>query len=60
MKVCNKCGSEISTRDGDNHCQDCKKNPVQATRKRKAIMDSTMRDLGLTKVRGALGGTYWE
>jgi len=22
--------------------------------------DSIMRDMGLTKVRGALGGTYWE
>lgn len=22
--------------------------------------DQAMRDMGLTKVRGALGGTYWE
>ena len=24
------------------------------------IRDQVMRDLGLVKVRGAMGGTYWE
>ena len=26
----------------------------------RAEKEQAMRDLGLTKVRGALGGTYWE
>lgn len=27
---------------------------------RRRECDQVMRDLGLTKVKGALGGTYWE
>lgn len=29
-------------------------------RSRRQSRDQAMRDLGLTKVRGNLGGTYWE
>lgn len=63
MKVCEACGIEIGGRDGvDVRCQACeegrrkKENQKQARRDREAVL----RSLGLTKVRGNLGGTYWE
>ena len=66
MKVCEDCGVEIYTKDGGNKCPTCedraadgKKPATQARRKRSGI-DQAMRDLGLVKVRGVLGGTYWE
>jgi hypothetical protein len=51
MKVCEACGEEISTKD-----------PKRAKRARasRAMHDAAMLELGLVKVRGALGGTYWE
>ena len=58
MKVCNRCGNEIATRDGQNQCPSgCGKRATKLTKKER---EQAMRDLGLTKVRGALGGTYWE
>lgn len=64
MKVCQTCGEEIYTRDGDNRCRTCeeetsRKKKAEARLKRKE-RDDVMRSLGLKKVRGALGGTYWE
>lgn len=66
MKVCEVCGEEICTKDGENRCQSCEnmevaktKRKQQARAKRRAI-DDAMRSLGLVKVRGAMGGTYWE
>lgn len=60
-KVCELCGDEIATRDGDNRCQDCENNKKRAAAKakRKAREDA-YRSCGLVKVKGALGGTYWE
>jgi hypothetical protein len=62
MKVCEVCGEEISTRDGENRCDDCdKKSRTSAKRKAsRRERESIMRSLGLVKVKGALGGTYWE
>ena len=68
MKVCEVCGDEISTRDGENRCPNgCQvaKGVPQADKKAKArrqrqARDEVMRSLGLVKVRGAMGGTYWE
>lgn len=66
MKVCEVCGNEISTRDGDNRCQHCDepKADKPAVKARKAAnrraRDEAMRSIGMTKVRGAMGGTYWE
>ena len=71
MKVCEKCGDEINTRDGDNRCSSCDRDcfgdrdgkRTQRLRRAKANRKdraSVMQDLGLVKVRGALGGTYWE
>ena len=33
---------------------------AQLKKVRKAEKEKALRDLGLTKVKGALGGTYWE
>lgn len=61
MKVCEKCGEEIGTRDGDNMCRACEDGIKRANRGLKRRQrESIMRSLGLVKVRGALGGTYWE
>lgn len=65
MKVCNTCGIEIDTKDGENRCQQCEEQAASGKRSTKVKrhrreIDSVMRDLGLVKVRGAMGGTYWE
>lgn len=63
MKVCSRCGVEIGTLDGDNSCNDCKLDAWasrQARRIANKQRDAAMRSLGLVKVKGALGGTYWE
>lgn len=65
MKFCQTCGIEIDTRDGENRCRTCddaenlaqrRKQTARAKRER----EQAMRDLGLVKVRGAMGGVYWE
>lgn len=68
VKVCEICGDEISTPDGDNRCRECEEldSEIQAKVKRRAAnrrrreRAAVVRDLGLVKVRGSLGGTYWE
>lgn len=65
MKFCSICGTEISIRDGENHCADCDEMEISKARRanaRKARREreQALRDLGLVKVRGVLGGTYWE
>ena len=60
MKVCEKCGVEIFTKDGDNRCQPCEDGKRKKTRARRSLMDAVAREMGLKKVRGALGGTYYE
>ena len=65
MKVCESCGDEIGTKDGENRCAKCENE--QASKAKKAARnkprrerDQVMRDCGLVKVRGAMGGTFWE
>jgi uncharacterized Zn finger protein (UPF0148 family) len=66
MKICEGCGAEISTVDGDNRCPSCEREEGKKTarnaRARAARRDraEVMESLGLVKVRGAMGGTYWE
>lgn len=67
MKVCNRCGIEIDGLDGDNFCPDCEDrddDPPSSKKKSKSLSrkdrEEVYRDLGLVKVKGALGGTYWE
>ncbi len=69
MKFCGRCGDEIATKDGDNLCARCedddgrdaaaKKRRARARARRKERAE-VLRSLGLTRVKGALGGTYWE
>ena len=62
MKVCENCGGEIGTKDGENLCQYCDTQPSRrmVARDLKRDRESILRSLGLVKVRGAMGGTYWE
>ncbi len=73
MKTCRDCGIEICTRDRDNRCARCEniadinegpnpqiKHERRQARWNRAEREHVLRDLGLVKVRGALGGTYWE
>lgn len=64
MKVCEVCGNEIATRDGDNECASCASlehvRKRQAKSKARREREAILRSFGLVKVRGALGGTYWE
>ena len=62
MKFCEICGDEICTKDGENRCVNCEDKSGVRGRKRqlKNEREQVMRDMGLVKVRGAMGGTYWE
>ena len=63
MKACEKCGVEIFTKDGENKCDACeagRKRRNARARKQRAGLADAMRSIGATKVRGNLGGTYWE
>ena len=64
MKFCEICGDEIDTRDGHNQCASCEETEKKHVRgKRRALKkarEQAMRDMGLVKVRGAMGGIYWE
>ena len=61
MKVCETCGDEIATRDGDNKCAYCKHKTVAIKRKAaKKAREDALRSCGLVKVRGSMGGIYWE
>ena len=65
MKTCEHCGEEIGTRDGDNRCSACDIAEANGRRRQKArqarrLREQVYTDMGLTKVKGALGGTYWE
>ncbi len=65
MKFCSVCGDEIGTRDGENVCPECErvadhKAKLAKRRAQRKARESVLQDLGLVKVRGALGGVYWE
>jgi len=65
VKVCEECGVEIGGRDGENVCPDCDRKTRKAARRARAranrkAREDVLRSCGLVKVRGALGGTYWE
>lgn len=62
MKVCEVCEAEIYTLDGENRCPACEKSAKQRARRRAnaAARRDLMESCGLVRVRGALGGTYYE
>ena len=64
MKFCTTCGVEIDTRDGENMCPACDAGLTAkkkaAAKEARAAREEALRSCGLKKVKGALGGTYWE
>ena len=64
MKVCRLCGAEFDGKDGENACRECEETRSKARRARaranRKAREDVYASLGLTKVRGALGGVYWE
>jgi uncharacterized Zn finger protein (UPF0148 family) len=62
MKVCEKCGEDFYGKDGDNICEDCEKKeiPKIGAARRRREKEAIYRSLGLVKVKGALGETFWE
>lgn len=65
MKVCEVCGEEIFTKDGENSCETCEGQVKRAAaRARQNVArkerDAVLKSLGLKKVKGSMGGTYWE
>ncbi len=66
MKVCETCGDEIDTADGENRCDVCeraaegKRHLLAKRRANRRAIDEAYSSCGLVKVRGALGGVYWE
>jgi hypothetical protein len=57
---CKECGSLIDSRDGEK-CDWCKAAAGADVRgKTQKVMDEVIKSLGLVKVKGNLGGTYWE
>lgn len=70
MKTCERCGEENDGRDGENLCQACDELAEEtgrkaaakraAARRQRKARHEAMLDCGMVKVRGALGGTYYE
>jgi hypothetical protein len=48
------------TVDGENTCRVCKEKTKKARAAQRRAIDHELRGMGLTKVKGALGGVYWE
>lgn len=66
MKTCRNCGTELATREGENlcaHCDACETPKELRSRRRNSsrkMREELLRSCGMVKVRGALGGEYWE
>ena len=64
MKFCEKCGDEIDgTKDGENRCRACDEAETGARKGARAARKErhqALLDCGLVRVRGALGGVYYE
>ena len=64
MLICYKCGAETDNANknknhiGEGFCAKCMNNLKRKLARREK--DSVMESCGLVKVRGALGGIYWE
>ena len=62
MKTCETCGDEIDTKDGDNHCERCERKALSRKRANanRRARHAALTSIGMVRVRGALGGTYYE
>jgi hypothetical protein len=58
VKVCTKCFQSPALA-GKSHCESCKDKPrrKQQTRKER---DAIYASIGMVRVKGAMGGTYYE
>lgn len=63
MKVCQNCGDEIATPDGENECTACA-DACEALREiyhqNLVGVENALYSLGLVRVEGICGGIYWE
>jgi len=65
MKFCAGCGEEIDGHDGENLCKTCDEAAANGKRRERAkamrrARHEVLTSLGLTRVRGACGGVYYE
>jgi uncharacterized Zn finger protein (UPF0148 family) len=61
MKFCKHCGEEIYTRDGENSCPNgCKAQRKEARAAQRRARHEALTSCALVRVRGALGGVYYE
>ena len=64
MNVCTHCGEELGTKDGENLCATCDAKVANGKRLRRNALararHRAMLDCGLVRVKGALGGVYYE
>lgn len=64
MKFCAKCNEEIYTKDGENLCEACERASQEGKKRRVKAQRSARHDaltsIGLVRVRGAMGGVYYE
>jgi len=66
MKFCEICNTEIATPDGENRCAACENAETNSKEKRsrrnrqRRERHEILISLGLRRVRGALGGVYYE
>jgi tRNA(Ile2) C34 agmatinyltransferase TiaS len=62
MKFCEICMEEIDGKDGENRCPKCeeKATRTRAKKRQRNIRHQVLTDLGLKRVRGSLGGVYYE
>lgn len=66
MKTCEICGTEIDTKDAENRCESCDEAKTKTKAKRaranaaRRARHEALTSLGLTRVKGALGGVYYE
>jgi hypothetical protein len=56
MKVCKKCSAEFNGIDGVNTCNNCKRHKTKQAREVRKAREDILKDCGLVKVRGAMGG----
>lgn len=61
---CRQCNKDFERPGATCGASECQEKEASAKRKRARLnhkeLEQAMKDLGLVKVRGALGGTYWE
>lgn len=67
MKTCERCGEEmVGADESETVCSKCEAAQTakliksRAAAQRRREKEAVLKSMGLVKVKGALGGTYWE